>query len=449
MKHYLLTGLLAAAVAIAGCARESDLPKPTGEGDVRAINAIPTSPNISFLIEERLISAVEYKSQSSSTTWDDLDYTFNFNTLLAGAAEPTRIASQYIDVVDGTDYTMLISGALEAPDITLWETSIREWAGDETVFEMRFANASPSLGTIDAYVLDAGSAPAAGNAAGTVGFTEITPTQDFESQELIIVLTPAGDDSTILFQSEPITPIAGSSYIVTTFEADANDVRPFTVILMNTGQGLTAILNDINTVSTGRFFHASINAPNADIYVDDPLTTPVVAGHTFGDITSNLDIPFGSVPITYTVAGNTGSIIVELEPNINGGRRYNFYLSRNPDGADVVTTALLDRRSIETQARLSIAYMAANHPVVDLYIVPTGETIDERFPILPSLRTQTTPVVLPLQARDYDVYLTEQNEKNIILGPEAITLDLGDVVEAIIYDTVDPNIPAWSIVPPP
>ena len=53
MKHYLLTGLLAAAVAIAGCARESDLPKPTGEGDVRAINAIPTSPNISFLIEEQ------------------------------------------------------------------------------------------------------------------------------------------------------------------------------------------------------------------------------------------------------------------------------------------------------------------------------------------------------------------------------------------------------------
>jgi hypothetical protein len=449
MKRCLLTGLLAAAVAIAGCAKESELPNPTGEGTVRAINSIATSPNISFLNEERLIGTTEFNRQSNSTTWDDLDYTFNFETLLAGDTEATRVASQYIDVVDGTDYTMLVSGALDAPDITLWETSVREWTGEETVFELRFAHASPSLGPIDAYVLDAGSAPAAGNAVGSVAFTEITPTQDFESAEVIIVLTPAGDDSTILFQSEPITPLSRQSYIITVFDADANDVTPFAVILMNTTQDLSAALTDANVLSTKRFFHASINAPDADIYVDNPLTTPIVAGHTFGDITGDLDIPVGTVPVTYTVAGNIGSIILELDFPIIAGRRYNAYLSRNTDGEDVLTAALLDRRSIETQARFSVAHMAANHPVVDLYIVPTGETIDERFPILPSLRTQTTPVVLPLQARDYDVYLTEQNEKTVILGPEFISLQLGDYVETIIYDTVDPNIPVLSVVPPP
>ena len=84
-----------------------------------------------------------------------------------------------------------------------------------------------------------------------------------------------------------------------------------------------------------------------------------------------------------------------------------------------------------------------------MYIVPTGEPIDERFPVLPSLRTQSTPIVFPLPAGDYDVYLTEEDEKNIYLGPEPLTLQLGDVVETIIYDTVDPNIPRWVIVPPP
>ena len=234
MKRYLLTGLLAATVAIAGCAKESELPNPTGEGRVRAINAIPTSPNISFLIEERLIGTAEFKTQTNATTWDDLDYTFNFDTILAGGTEPTRVASQFIDIVADTDYTMLISGALDAPDITVWESSVREWTGEETVFEVRFANASPSLGAIDAYLLDPGSAPAAGNAVGTVAFTEITEIQDFESAELIIVLTPAGDDATILFQSQPLTLIAGSSYIIAPFDADANDVTPFSVSLMNT-----------------------------------------------------------------------------------------------------------------------------------------------------------------------------------------------------------------------
>ena len=68
MKRYLLTGLLAAAIAIGGCAKESELPNPTGEGTVRAINAISTSPAINFLIEERFVAAATYKSATSSST---------------------------------------------------------------------------------------------------------------------------------------------------------------------------------------------------------------------------------------------------------------------------------------------------------------------------------------------------------------------------------------------
>ena len=449
MKRYLLTALLAAAMGIAGCAKESDLPTPTGEGSVRAINAIPTSPNINFLIEERFLNAIVFKTVSSSSTWDDLDYTFNFEAVLAGDSQATRIASQYVDFVDGTEYTMLLTGALDAPDITLWEWSTREWTGDETVFEIRFGNAAASLGPIDAYVLDPGSAPALGNQSGTVAFKEISDAQEFEAQEVIIVLTPAGDDSTILFQSKPIRPIAGLSYIVSTFETDANDTGPVSVRLMNTGTGSSGRLVDINSSATGRFFHASINVEAVDIYVDDPLTAPIVAGHAFGDITGDVDIPDGEVPITYTASGNTGAIIVDVDRGILEGGRVNFYLARDPDGDEVLTVAQVDRRSIETQARISIANTAANHPEVDIYLVPAGEVIDERLPTVPSLRTQSLPVSFPVFANDYDIYVTEPDEKTVLLGPEPITLQLGDVVETVIYDTVDPATPDWVIVPPP
>ena len=449
MKRYLLTGLLAAAIAIAGCAKESDLPNPTGEGSVRAINAIPTSPNISFLIEERLITSVVFRTLSTSSAWDDLDYTFNFEVLFGGDSSSTRVASQFIDIVADTDYTMLISGALDAPDITVWESSIREWTGDETFFELRIGHASSSLGPIDAYILDPGTAPVLGNQVDTLSMTEITTMQEIESAEKIIVLTPAGDDSTILFESQPLTLIAGFSYIIAAFDPDANDVSPFSVSLMNTSTSSTGRLVAINAESTGRFYHASINAPDVDIYVEDPLTSPIVSGQTFGGISGDLEIPDGDVPLTYTVAGNMGSIIAELDRAVAEGTRYNFYLSRNVDGEDVVTSAFLDRRSVETQARLSVAHMAANQPVVDVYVVAAGVSIDERLPVVPSLRTQSTPVVFPLPAGDYDVYVTEEDEKTIFLGPEPLSLALGDVVEAIIYDTVDPNVPEWFIVPAP
>ncbi len=450
MKRYLLAALLAAAIALAGCAKDSDLPNPSGEGAIRAINAIPASPNITFLIEERVISQVTYKNSTASSTWDDLDYTFNFEATLAGEILATRVASQFIDVVADTDYTMLISGALEAPDITVWETAAREWTGDETVFEMRFANASASLGPIDVYLLDVGSAPAAGNEVGTVAFTEITPTQDFESAELVIVFTPAGDDSTILFQSQPITPLPASSYILTVFDGDENDISPYAVRLYNIQTNTTGVLTDADTSSVGRFFHGSINAGDADIYLDDPLTVPVFAGHVFGDITDYIDLPVtGTMPVTYTAAGNIGAIIAEADPVIATGARYNFYFSRNTDGDDLIGTVAFDRRSISTRARLSIAHLATNHPVVDVYVVATGESIDEVFPVFPSLRLQSTPFNIPLPASDYDVYVTEQNEKTVLLGPEPLSTQLGDVIEAVLLDTVDPNVPDWIIAPPP
>lgn len=450
MKRYLITALLAAAIAFAGCAKESSLPNATGEGTLRAINAIPASPDISFLIEERLIEAVEFKTSSASSDWDDLAYTFNFQVLLAGEAGSTRVASQFIDVIADTDYTMLISGVLETPDITVWESAAREWIGDETVFEWRVANGSPSIGEIDVYLLDPGTVPVVGTEIGTLAFTEITPTQVFESAEKIIVFTPAGDDSTVLYQSQPITPLAASSYILAVFDGDENDVTPYAVQLINTETDTTGSLVDINAVSTGRFFHGSIDAGDADIYLDDTLTVPAVAGHAFGDITGLVDLPSTiPFPLTYTAAGNVGAIIFESAPSIVAGARYNLYLSRTQEGDDVVATVFLDRRSISTRARISIAHLAADHPVLDIYIVPSGEGIEERNPTLPRLQPQTTPFFFPLSPDDYEVYLTEAGEDIVLAGPEPLSLQLGDVVEAVIYDTVDPNIPAWVIAPPP
>ncbi len=452
MKRYLLIALLAAAIMATGCAKESDLPNPTGTGTVRAINAIPTSPDIRFLIEERLISNVSFKNQSDSQDWDDLDYTFNFDVRFGGDAEFTRVASQYIDVIADTDYTMLVSGALDAPDITVWETASREWDGTETVFEIRFANASPSIGAVDVYLLDPGSLPVLGNQVGTIANTEITTAIDVEAADKIIFFTPAGDDSTILFESSSLGFIEGSAYLCTIFEGDANEVSPIAVRLMNTTVSTIGRLTDVNASPTARFYHASTTAGDADIYFEETLTMPVLTGHTFGDVSGDIEIPSGEVTLTYTAAGNSGSLIYESTRNIANGTRNNYYLARTQDGIEIVTTAFLDRRLIETQARFSLAHVAADHPVVSVYIVPTGEGIEDTLPVLPALLALIPPISIPLPEGDYDVYVTaldDENEQIVLLGPEPLSMVLGTFVESVLYDTVDPNVPAFVIIPPP
>ena len=111
----------AAALLLAACTGESQLPEATGKGIVRAINAISTSPDIVFRIEERTIASLSYKVASSGARYDDLEYTFNFDADLGGEAGLTRIASFPLDVIKDTSYTFVVSGSLAAPDITLWE----------------------------------------------------------------------------------------------------------------------------------------------------------------------------------------------------------------------------------------------------------------------------------------------------------------------------------------
>ena len=53
----LLLAIIAAA-SVAGCGGESALPEATGDGVIRMINAIPTSPEIGFLIEECTLEGI-------------------------------------------------------------------------------------------------------------------------------------------------------------------------------------------------------------------------------------------------------------------------------------------------------------------------------------------------------------------------------------------------------
>ncbi|MDH3552622.1 MAG: hypothetical protein OER22_08415, partial [Gammaproteobacteria bacterium] len=67
MKRYLIPAVCMAAVCLGACSNESKLPVATGKGNIRAINAIPSAPAFSFLIEERLIGSVDYRASTGTS----------------------------------------------------------------------------------------------------------------------------------------------------------------------------------------------------------------------------------------------------------------------------------------------------------------------------------------------------------------------------------------------
>lgn len=457
MKRYFILALCVAAVFFSACSNESKLPEATGKGTVRAINTIPTSSTFTFLIEERIVGSAEFKTATATTSWDDLEYTFNFETNLAGNPTRTRVASQFLDVEADKDYTFVISGAVAAPTISVWEGDVREWDGSETTFELRFAHVAAMLGDIDVYFAAPGIAPVLGMQADTLSFGEISSVVDFTAGDFVMTITTAGNPAMVLFESETVSPVAQTSLILSVFDGDPNDLGPLDVRLINLTSGITGSLVDANLLPTVRFFHASIDFDTADIYIDDPLGTPIVMGHAFRDVTGDIPIPAGDLPLTYTTAGNMGSILIDQDRTVIAGTRSDYYLIKNAAGDDAIVADNPDRRPVETFAKLSFINTSFNHIGVDVYLVqvvpeppdPPPVHPDDDIPLLPGLPLGTFPITTPINADSYDIYITAPGDKAVILGPVRLDLANGDIVNAIIYDNVDPATVDLVFVPLP
>ena len=440
-----------AAAAISACGGETRLPEATGKANVWSINAIPTSPEIGFFIEERAIGGMSFKANSLPQAWDDLEYTFNFEAIIPPEIGTTRIASQLLDVVADMDYIFLVRGSLAAPTITIWEKPERTFDGTETVFELRVGHAAESLGTVYIYFALDGVAPVLGEQVATLAPGEVSGTTDLESDVYVVTVTAEGDPGTVLFQSNPSNVLAAQSVVVPIFEGDANDTSPVVAKMINM-QGNSVSFADARTLPTARYVHATMDLATSDIYDDVALSNRIVADLAFGDATGDVDMAVGEVSLTYTAAGNPGAILHETTLTNFLGTRVNFYMTVDTSVDPTVLIGsrfFVDRRSIETMAKLTFFHSAINNLLVDLYVVDSGETIDEKLPRQIRLEYRTQSPAVSLGEGSFDVYITTSGEKTILDGPIPLDTVLGGVYEAVLLDRVDPTVVEFKILPPP
>lgn len=442
-----LCAAILVTVALVGCHGETSRPEATGKGAIRAINAIPTSTDIAVQIGERSIGGVAYKSSFAPAFWDDISYTFNFDTILSAAGEPTRIASQPLDVVADTEYTFVIRGNLRSPTITIWQVPERDFGDGASVFELRVGHASASMGSVDVYFALDGIAPVLGQQIATLAPGEVTPPADYAQDSYVLTVTAAGDPNDVLLRTAPSTVVASQSVLITLFDGDANDTSPFFARIFNQN-GQSTNLPDDRFLPTVRYIHGDTSLETSDIYDDAALTNRVFAGLAFGEATGDIDTPVGEKPITFTAADNVGSILFETTLTSFFGTRLNIYMTQGTDGL-IGQRVVVDRRSVETFARLSFFHSAANHASVDLYVVDSGQSIDDIRPARPAVTQGTPSGSIALAAGNYDIYITTFAEKTVLDGPIPFTAELGGVYEGILIDRTDPGLAEFRLLPPP
>lgn len=431
-----------AFAALSGCS-ESELAQATGKGSINAINAMPTSPQVAFLIEERALGSLAYKSSLGAQPFDDLSYNFNFDYIRLGDTDTTRLATHFIDMTVGTDYTVVITGSIAAPVLTQWERAEREWAGDETVFEVAFAHLSPALGDVDVYLAPVGTLPVLGEERAKVSDGDLVPEIELEAGDYEIIITPRDnpDPAAILYQSHPVNLAARLAFTVAIFDADPSIPGNISVRILGQQDGFDIEVPDSNFLPTLRTVHASATSSNFDIYREMDFTTPIFSDLGFLQSTGDVPVPEGVATYTYTEVGMPGMIINEETQQVGRGARTSTVVA-GQFNVDLARIILVDnRRSIETHAKLRFIHAALNIQIMDLYLVLPGTDITDRNPLISDLTYGFSSAFAPTVAGTYDLILTLPDDKTPLAMLPAVVLVDGDVVELILVDTLDPLVP--------
>jgi len=452
MKRFAILITLFTALFIGACSGESSLPVATGKASIRAMNGVKTAPNVGFLIEERSLGAVGYRQITPINRYDDLSYNFNFDVSYAGELELVRVASVFVDIIKNLDYVFVLTGTLADPSILIWETVEREFAGSETVFEARFAHTAESLGNVDYYFAAPGVDPFAGEKAGTLAFGDILTSIDFEVGEYVLTITAEDMPDQVLYQSPTTNFIAATQYIISSFDGDANTFAPIVVRAITSGfdsVGGSITMPDVNYPPTIEFVNGSLAIGTVDIYEDDLLSSQIVAGHAYKDVSDELEIPPEGSPVLYTPTTLLSPVLIDDDVAFFGGLRGRVVAYGGSDNLQTISY-IPDRRTVESQAKIEIFNATINFELVSVFIEDADTTILDILLLAPRAiipSGSAGEVIGGLAVGSYDIYLTDLAREVILAGPIRIDVEFGDVLGGMIFDTNDPNVLELEFLP--
>lgn len=432
-----LLGLALLAVLAAGCT-ESQRPTASGKGTIRGVHAMVTAPNVAFLIEERSLDTLSYRATTSAQAFDDLTYNFNFDVLLPGSESPRRLATETLTVVPDTDYVFAVTGTLDEPSIVLWETPERMWNGDETVLEVSAGHLASSTGDVDVYVAPPGTAPAVGEARGRLSFGDKLDPFEIEKGDYVLTITAAGDPANVLFRSGTQKLTERTSLMFTLQDPDPSLTSPVSVQRV-TREGASTRLADSRFRATRRFFHAAQGTAGVDVVVDGDFTAPAVTGLAFGALSAEVPVPSGETAFAFTQAGNSGAILLEDEEAVSGNTRSTTFLAGEPGDLGMVTL-VDDRRSVTDVAKIRMTFLSQTIEEADFWLLKAGTDLADSRPNFPSFDTLTSSGYLTLAPGKYELSVTFGDDDTLAVGPVAINLAAGDLVELAVVDTADPNV---------
>ena len=226
MKLKLLTLLIAASALTAACSDDDNNTGPESQARVRVVHASPDAPAVDVLVDDAAaLSNVDYLTASDYVELADGAHNVKVNA----AGTSTTVIDADVDLADGTDYTVIASGLLEAiQPIVLEDDNSTPAAGTARV---RAIHGAPSAPAVDVYVTAPGAdLEAASPALSNVAFGDVADYLEVPAGDYQVRVTPAGT-KTVVIDSGALTLTSGQVRTAIAVDAPGGGA-PFDLLIL-------------------------------------------------------------------------------------------------------------------------------------------------------------------------------------------------------------------------
>jgi hypothetical protein len=213
--------------------------------------------------------------------------------------------------------------------------------------------------------------------------------------------------------------------------------------LMMAATALTAACSDDDnntapeTQSRVRVVHASPDAPNVDILLDD---AKVLSDVPYLASSSYLETSAGDHNLKVNAAG-TSTTAIDADVTLADGTDYTVIASDLV--AQITPIVLQDDNTAPAagNARVRAIHGAPSAPAVDIYVTTPGADLATATPVLTGVAFGDVADYLEVPAGEYQVRVTPTGTKVIAIDSGPLTLESGQVRTAIAVDAPGGGVP--------
>ena len=459
--HYLPFWLLLALLSACGGGNNDDNEGQTLEdvgqdsrvANMRFVNAIPDSPLLdmqhsgdrSQLFSEQL----NFGESSNLKNFVIGDFVFNFGFFVAGQ-RTVLFEAEDVPLSDGDEFTYLMLGTLDDPQVLrIDNTEFLLGQPEGTVLEpeIQFVHTVVGQGSLDFYLTPQAADISAAAPDATLAFGEhsaLLPRAESEDYRLRVFA--AGDTATPLFDSGATSLVntTRTLYVALNYFGPGGgvlEVRPLGVVPLAFAEP------DLPTELVVHNLLADVAA--VDVFQESVLGAPIVDAVPAGVRTAPQAISDGTQTVLATADGD-GTILFESTQALIPGNRVTLYLGglatdAANDEAPTVSGLLVaesDRR-ISGLVALRVFHAAASAGTIDVYLLPPGASIETSSPTASSLSLGSYGQA-NLAPGDYDLAIVDQANGAVLIGPERVALEAGNIATLLVEDAPGGGIPVTA-----